>query len=101
MWIARPDDGAGASIHRCQRPEARTTLARLLFARIVSLAVAVLLLGVCSDKPAYAYIDPGTGSYVIQVVAAFVLAALFVVRAFWHNLKQGVLRIFGRAKNDE
>ena len=99
---ARPDDKtAGASVYPHQKLEVGITLVGLLFARIVSIAAAVLLLGVCAGKPAYAYIDPGTGSYFLQIMAAFVLAALFVIRAFWHNLKQGVLRIFGRAKNDE
>ncbi len=32
------------------------------------------------------YIDPGTGSYVLQVVAAGVLGAMFALKMFWHRI---------------
>jgi len=37
--------------------------------------------------PAHAYLDPGTGSYVFQMVAAAVVSVGFVVRAYWHRLR--------------
>ena len=33
-----------------------------------------------------AYIDPGTGSYVLQVIAAGVLGAMFALKMFWHRI---------------
>ena len=33
--------------------------------------------------PAYAYLDPGTGSMVAQIVAASVFGGLFFIKSFW------------------
>lgn len=33
-----------------------------------------------------AYIDPGTGSFIIQVVVAVVAASLFGVKMFWRRI---------------
>jgi hypothetical protein len=46
----------------------------------------VAVLGLLAP-PAHAYLDPGTGSYVFQMVAAAVVSAGFVVRAYWHRLR--------------
>jgi hypothetical protein len=32
---------------------------------------------------AYAYLDPGTGSYIFQIILAFILAALFSLKKYW------------------
>ena len=37
--------------------------------------------------PTYAYIDPGTGSYILQVVIAGLLGALVSVRIYWARIK--------------
>lgn len=64
------------------------------------LRVAGLLppLVVITAQSASAYIDPGTGSYVLQVVVASVLAAAFVIKSTWHSLKRAVTRLFGRGE---
>lgn len=43
-------------------------------------------------RTAYAYIDPGTGSYLIQVVMAGILGGLFAVKLLWR-------RVFHVARN--
>lgn len=71
---------------------------------IVPRAVGILLtasaLLMASGRGAYAYIDPGTGSYVLQVVIAGVLAAGFVIKATWRNITSSVARLFGRRHID-
>lgn len=54
-------------------------------------AVLVAALGMAA-APAYAYLDPGTGSYVFQMAVAALVSAGFVVRAYWHRLRS----LFGR-----
>jgi len=39
-----------------------------------------------------AYIDPGTGSYILQLVAGAVLAGLITVRGFWTQIRALVKR---------
>lgn len=47
---------------------------------------AVLLLGLIFVVPAYAYLDPGTGSMVLQGLLAGIAAAIFTGRLWWHRL---------------
>jgi hypothetical protein len=37
---------------------------------------------------AYAYIDPGTGSLIWQVLIAGLLSALVLVKAYWHRIRR-------------
>ena len=52
---------------------------------IFGLAVAVLLL---TPSNAWAYIDPGTGSYLFQLTAAAFFAGAYTVRRYWQTLKE-------------
>jgi len=37
--------------------------------------------------PAYAYLDPGTGSLIIQSVIAVVVGASFTIKLYWYKIK--------------
>lgn len=52
------------------------------------------------EKP-MAYLDPGTGSFLIQLLAAGVLGGLFILRASWTKVKNFFLRLMGRPVEDE
>jgi len=45
---------------------------------------------------AHAYLDAGTGSYLIQIAVAFIAGGLFMVKVFWHKLWS----FFGINKNE-
>lgn len=49
---------------------------------------------------ANAYIDPGTGSMVIQAVLAVVAAATVSIGIFWRRLKAFLGGSFGRKRNE-
>lgn len=53
---------------------------------------AVLLLVVCAQH-AHAYIDPGSGSYVLQLILAGLLGAGVAVRIYWKRIRASVLRV--------
>jgi hypothetical protein len=42
----------------------------------------------------HAYLDPGTGSYILQIVIGVLLAAALAVRAFWHRIKTYLASLF-------
>lgn len=44
--------------------------------------------------PAWAYLDPGTGSYAFQILLAGLMAGLFALKAFWRRIRD-LLRSFG------
>jgi hypothetical protein len=49
--------------------------------------VVLLLTLFLFPPPAHAYLDPGTGSYIIQVALAAFVGAAFAVRLFWGRIK--------------
>lgn len=62
--------------------------------RIVRNAVvwAALLLVVCAER-AHAYIDPGSGSYVLQLLVAGLLGAGVAVRIYWKRIRSSIRRV--------
>ncbi len=49
----------------------------------------------------FAYLDPGTGSIILQAVIAGFMGALFAIKLFWAKLKNGCKAVFSRtSKND-
>lgn len=37
--------------------------------------------------PAYAYLDPGTGSYIFQVLVGALLGGAFVLKGYWSSIR--------------
>jgi hypothetical protein len=63
----------------------------------VVLAVFYLVL----TREVYAYLDPGTGSYILQLVIAGILGVLFAVKMFWVKVKSFFVNIFSRDNKHE
>jgi hypothetical protein len=53
-------------------------------------ALAALMLLLMTPADALAYVDPGTGSYIFQLVIAGGLAAIYTVRRYWQSLTTAV-----------
>lgn len=49
--------------------------------------ILVVLLLFVSARHAHAYIDPGTGSYVIQLIIAALAGAAFAVKVYWGKIR--------------
>lgn len=47
----------------------------------------------------HAYIDPGTGSMIVQALFAAIAACAVTIGIFWHRLKDFWARLFGRNKD--
>ncbi len=71
-----------------------------LGARLLELAGVTLSIVVISSKRADAYIDPGTGSYVLQAAAAGLLAAAFVFKNTLRSIKDAVCKRFAKRARD-
>ena len=52
----------------------------------LSLCALVLLAAGFWPATAHAYIDPGTGSFVIQGIIAAVVGAGFAIKVYWHKI---------------
>lgn len=52
-------------------------------------------------KRNFAYLDPGTGSFLLQLLLATLLGGLFLVRVFWNRIKDFFKRVFSKNKTVE
>jgi len=56
----------------------------------------LLILSVLTTLPAHAYLDPGTGSMLLQMLIAGIVGALFTLKMYWYKTKRFVLRMVGK-----
>jgi hypothetical protein len=46
----------------------------------------LLLFILATSKPLYAYLDPGSGSFIIQMIIAGVLGGFYAIKLYWRRL---------------
>jgi hypothetical protein len=63
---------------------------------VLPVLCSVVLLLAISERPAEAYIDPGTASYVFQVIAGAVLGGVFLLRTYWTRVVTSVRSLVSR-----
>lgn len=66
--------------------------------------IQMILLIACAGlfvftKSAYAYLDPGSGSLMLQMMIGAALGAMFTVKLYWKKLKAFLAGVF-KGKND-
>lgn len=61
----------------------------------------ILFIGICYSQTAAAYLDPGTGSLILQMLIAGIVGAIFTIKLYWYQFKAFVARIFGKQKEIE
>ncbi len=67
----------------------------LLAAKIITITFLMY------STPSHAYLDPGTGSIILQSVLAGIAVAMGVLRIYWHRLKTFVSNLTGASRNTE
>jgi len=53
---------------------------------ITSFALLAVLASLVLVREAHAYLDPGTGSYILQILIAGLFGALFMLKVFWGRI---------------
>lgn len=61
---------------------------------VLTLVLAYLLALLAAPPRAQAYLDPGTGSYLVQVLLAALLAVGVTVKVYWRNISGFFRRLF-------
>jgi len=51
--------------------------------------------------PAYAYLDPGTGSVMVQGLLAGFAGVLAILKLYWQRVKNFLRQLFGKATHAE
>lgn len=65
---------------------------------IATIATVFLL---ASPHAAHAYIDPGTGGMLLQLLLGGVAGALVIIKLYWFRVRQTVGRLFGSKPKPE
>ena len=63
---------------------------------IISFCVLVLLV---YETSAHAYLDPGSGSYIFQLIIAGFLGIAFTVKMFWRRISAFLAGVFKKNKS--
>jgi len=67
----------------------------MIFAyKFVSCIVIALSLVIAFPCFAYAYLDPGTGSYILQILIATFFGILYVMKRYWYRIKSFMVNLF-------
>jgi hypothetical protein len=53
----------------------------------IFLSIAALLIFVMFSQPAQAYLDPGSGSLLFQLIVGGVFSALFAIKIYYRKIK--------------
>jgi len=59
-----------------------------------SLLMVVILVCVFFVKNSYAYLDPGTGSYVIQVLIGILMGGIITIKFYWKSIRSVIKKLF-------
>jgi len=54
---------------------------------LVTLTVSFAFLYFVFPREAYAYLDPGTGSYIFQLAIAVLIGGSFAIKLYWRKIK--------------
>jgi hypothetical protein len=69
---------------------------------LVTNCILVLLYGFFGFvSVAHAYLDPGTGSFMLQMLLAGILGALLYLKLAWHDVKSFFQRRFSRGSKQQ
>ena len=68
--------------------------------KLAQVLVLIFLIQIMTVSTAYAYIDPGTGSYLFQMLIAGLLGSAFAIKMAWRNVKTYISQIFSSNAGD-
>jgi hypothetical protein len=61
---------------------------------IITIVAVAVFHSPLKDRPLY--IDPGSGSFIIQLILATLLGAIFILKTYWKRIKNAISKIFHR-----
>jgi len=73
----------------------------MTFIKIICLVSNIYFMSMLFPQASFAYLDPGSGSYVLQVFIAGLLSMLYFIKTFWARIKDCFHRIFQKDKHEQ
>jgi hypothetical protein len=69
--------------------------------RLSAICFLVMILYLASPSPAYAYLDPGSGSYIFQLLIASLVGLAFLLKVYWGRIRAFFTALFSRGEKVE
>ena len=66
------------------------------FNKILNIIVISFLFYLFCPQKAYAYLDPGSMSYILQIILAIIIGGVFGAKLFWKNIKSFFQNLFSK-----
>ncbi len=66
--------------------------------KVLYLLLLIIAYTTFQPQKAHAYIDPGTGSYLLQLLIAGGVGTTFLIKTQWLKIISIIKRIFGKSK---
>ena len=57
-----------------------------IMSRSIQLVIFIGIYYILYPNSAHAYLDPGTGSFVIQIIIGFFVGGLYFLKTYWHKI---------------
>ena len=64
----------------------------------LSSPLIALVIQLISTRP---YLDPGSGSFILQILIATLVGSLFLIKVYWKKLKAFFKKTFSKGQNEE
>ncbi len=68
------------------------------FRQLVAIVFLFAFFNLILSQEAYAYLDPGSGSYIIQMIIGAFLTGLFIMKLLWNKIKLFFNNLFSKEK---
>ena len=69
--------------------------------RVIAAGLLCFTLSLVFSTPSYAYLDPGTGSYMLQLLIGVLIGAAFAIRFYWKKIWSFLGNRFSRRRKNE
>ncbi len=67
----------------------------------LALVLAIWAAAYMTVRPVYAYLDPGTGSFIFQLIAGAVVGGLVVLKVYWKKITSFFTKKQAKPDDDE
>ena len=63
------------------------------------LKISLAFLAFCIASPAFAYVDPGTGSAIVSIIIGAIVGSWLFIKSFWYKISNALKKLFKVKKN--
>lgn len=70
----------------------------MLLRQLLRICLLAVLLHLSFTSFVHAYLDPGTGSYLFQLLIAGLVGLLFAIKVYWGKIKSFIARLLSRSE---